>query len=88
MADLVRAAQERGELRESVDAARVSFLINAVLETLLRAYYTEFLAPGLGLYRGDASSLDRWARTTLDLLRNGLEEREFASGDGAHTQRE
>lgn len=74
-ADLVRAAQKRGELRDSVDAARVSFLLNALLETILRAYYTEFLAPGLGLYRGDANSLDRWVRTTLDLLRNGLEER-------------
>ncbi|MCA1959816.1 MAG: TetR/AcrR family transcriptional regulator [Desulfomonile sp.] len=75
LADLVRSAQRRGELRESLDTERISFLLNSLLETLLRAYYTEFLAPGLGLYRGDADSLDRWVRTTLDLIRNGLEER-------------
>lgn len=88
LADLVAAAQKRGELRASVDTARVSFLLNALMETLLRAYYTEFLAAGLGLYRGDAKSLDRWVSTTLDLLRNGLEEREFASANGALAQTE
>jgi len=73
LAELIRASLKRGELREGLDVDRVAFLMNALLETLLRAYYTEFLATGLGLYRGDPSGLDLWVKTTLDLFRNGLE---------------
>jgi TetR/AcrR family transcriptional regulator len=71
--DLLREAIERGEIREDLDVERLAFLLNALLETLLRSYYTEFLASGLGLYRGNAAELDSWVATTMDLVRRGME---------------
>ncbi len=70
---LIRSAIEQGELKPNMDVERVAFLINALLETLLRSYYTEFLASGLGLYRGDDEALDCWVNATLDLVRNGVQ---------------
>ncbi len=71
--DLLREAIEKGEIREELDIERVAFLLNALLETLLRSYYTEFLASGLGLYRGNAAELDRWVAATMELVRKGAE---------------
>ena len=73
LADLISQAVERGELRQDLDAERTAFLLKALLETLLRAYYTEFLASGSGLYRGSADELERWVNATLALLRMGMQ---------------
>lgn len=72
VAELVREAIDRGELRPDIDIPRVAFLLNTVTERMLQGYYTEFLASGLGLYRGDPEELDRWVKTTIDLFRQGL----------------
>jgi TetR/AcrR family transcriptional regulator len=72
VANLVREAVARGELRPDLDIPRVAFLINTVMERLLQGYYTEFLASGLGLYRGDPEELDQWIKATIDLFRHGL----------------
>jgi AcrR family transcriptional regulator len=74
LAGLIRAAVDRGELRPGIDVMRVAFLVNVLFETLLRAYYTEFLGAGTGLYRGRAEELEKWVATTLDLVRSGVEE--------------
>jgi AcrR family transcriptional regulator len=76
LADLIRVAMTRGELKGSLDVERTAFLINALLETLLRAYYTEFMASGLGLYRGNPDELARWVRSALDLIREGVQRNE------------
>ncbi len=76
LADLIRVAMARGELKGSLDVERTAFLINALLETLLRAYYTEFMASGLGLYRGNPDELAGWVRTVLDLIREGIQRNE------------
>jgi TetR/AcrR family transcriptional regulator len=73
LAELIRHGISRGELRPDTDPERVAFLVNALLATLLRAYYTEFLGAGLGLYRGDSGELDRWVKTSLDLICKGVE---------------
>ncbi len=72
MADLIRDAIGRAEIRDDLDVERVAFLVNALMETLLRAYYTEFMASGLGLYRGDAAELDSWVETFLQLVSRGM----------------
>ncbi len=80
LAGLIREAVTRGELRESVEVSRVAFLINALFETLLRSYYTDFLGSDLGLYKGNADELDQWVKTTLDLICTGIETEEDAAG--------
>jgi TetR/AcrR family transcriptional regulator len=71
VADLISGAVEKGELRPDMDVKRVAFLLNALLERLLRSYYTEHLDSGLGIYRGDSEELRRWVETTVDLVRRG-----------------
>ena len=72
MAELIRDAIEHGDVRQDLDVERVAFLVNSLMETLLRAYYTEFLASGLGLYRGDTEELDRWVETFIQLVSHGM----------------
>jgi AcrR family transcriptional regulator len=74
LADLIREAVRRGELRKDLDVEQVAFLINALMETMLRSYYTEFMACGLGLYRGEPPDLDRWMKTFVGLLKEGISE--------------
>jgi len=75
LADLIREGVEKGELNPDIDIERVAFIVNALLERLLRAYYTEFLAAGLGLFRGDAHQVDRWVATTVDFVSTGIANR-------------
>ncbi len=83
MADLIHDAMSRGEIREDLDVERVAFLVNALMETLLRAYYTEFMASGLGLYRGDEADLDAWVATFLELVHRGMGRPKEAIGQSA-----
>jgi len=73
LGDLIRQAIDRGELRPDVDIERTAFLINSLLESLLRAYYTEFIGAGLGIYQGRASELDKWIEATVSVIVKGLE---------------
>ena len=72
LTELIEMAVSKGELRADIDVQRVGFLVNSLLETLLRAYYTEFLDSGLGLYKGDSQELDLWIKTTVDLIFSGI----------------
>ena len=72
LTELIEMAVSKGELRADIDVQRVGFLVNSLLETLLRAYYTEFLDSGLGLYKGDSHELDLWIKTTVDLIFSGI----------------
>lgn len=72
LADLIEEALDRNEIRPEVDVHCTAFLINALFEKLLRAYYTEHVASGLGLYHGDSGEVDRWIHATLELVHSGL----------------
>jgi TetR/AcrR family transcriptional regulator len=78
LAELILSGIERGELRRDIDPERTAFLVNSLMETLLRSYYTEYLASGPGLYRGEDAERERWIETTLDLIRRGLERSEHS----------
>jgi AcrR family transcriptional regulator len=73
LGDLIKQAIDRGEVRPDVDVERTAYLINTMFESLLRAYYTEFLGAGLGIYQGRASELDKWIEATVTLISKGLE---------------
>jgi AcrR family transcriptional regulator len=79
--DLLMEAQERGEVRSDLDRAMVSFMINAVFERLMRAYYIQGLDPGLGLYRARREYLSEWARLASTLFRAGLVDPERSKGE-------
>ncbi len=71
--ELLLEAQGNGELRKDLDIEKLAFILNSVLENLLRSYYLDHLSAGHGLYRGDRMTLDEWIRTTVDFVRNGLD---------------
>lgn len=73
LAEIIEDGVARKEIRADLDARRVAFLMNCILETLLRAYYTEFLASGLGLYHGNSENLDKWVFTTIEFIKSGVE---------------
>lgn len=79
--DLIEEGVRAGELRRDIRIDQAAFLMNSMLEALLRAYYTEFLAKGLGLYKADQSGIQEWIRTATDLLSSGLARKDF-SGEG------
>jgi len=72
LSDLIEEGIQAGELRRDMRINQAAFLMNSMLEALLRAYYSEFLADGLGLYKADQSAIQEWIRTASDLLRSGL----------------
>lgn len=74
--DLLVEAQNNGELRKDLDTEKLAFILNSLLENLLRSYYLDHLSAGHGLYQGDPRTLDEWINTTVDFIRNGLEVQE------------
>jgi TetR/AcrR family transcriptional regulator len=80
LAELILEGLQKGEIRADIDVERFAFLLNCLMETLLRSYYTEFLASGLGLYKGSPEDLKQWISTSIDFIRRGMEA-EDGSGD-------
>ena len=70
--ELLAEAVEKGELRSEMDLVKVAFLLNSLLETILRSYYLDHLSAGHGIYRGDSKTLDEWTRVTVDFVKRGL----------------
>jgi TetR/AcrR family transcriptional regulator len=81
LAELILEGLQKGEIRADIDVERFAFLLNCLMETLLRSYYTEFLASGLGLYKGSPEELRQWISTSIDFIRRGMES-EDAANDG------
>jgi TetR/AcrR family transcriptional regulator len=80
LAELILEGLQKGEIRDDINVERFAFLLNCLMETLLRSYYTEFLASGLGLYKGSPEELKQWISTSIDFIRRGMEA-EDGSGD-------
>ncbi|MDQ1240163.1 MAG: hypothetical protein QG577_2349 [Thermodesulfobacteriota bacterium] len=78
--DLIEEGMRTGELRRDIRVDHSAFLMNSMLEALLRAYYTEFLADGLGLYKADPTGIQEWIETATDLLSAGMAIKEGNSG--------
>lgn len=70
--DLVIDAQRAGEIDPAVPARRLAFLINAMFERILSAYYTEQLARDMDLYRADRDTQEEWIALFCDLVRGNL----------------
>lgn len=72
LAELLKESAIKGELEPDLDVKQISFLINAMFEQVLRAYYIEYLAQGLGLHKGKEEDLKQWIETTMGFIRNGI----------------
>ncbi len=70
--DLVEDAQRSGEIAPNVRSRRLAFLINAMFERILSAYYTEQLAGDMDLYRADRETQEEWIALFCDLVRGQL----------------
>jgi TetR/AcrR family transcriptional regulator len=72
LSEFIVLAKHRLEIRADLDVECAAFLLNALLEQLLRAYFTEHIGSGLGLYKGDQWELERWVSESLVLVETGL----------------
>ncbi len=70
--ELITEGIERGELRSDLSVPHVAFLMNSMLEGLLRAYYMRFLGEGLDIYKADADIVGQWIQQASKLLSNGM----------------
>ena len=70
--DLIEEAQAAGELEAAVPPRRLAFLINAMFERILSAYYTEHLAGDMDLYHADRQTQEEWIALFCDLVRGSL----------------
>jgi len=79
--DLIREGIGRGELRSDLPVLHAAFLMNCMLEGLLRAYHTQFLAEGLNIYKADDDAIEQWIRSASDLLHRGMASAREAQGN-------
>ncbi len=85
--DLVREGIVRGELRSDLHVLHAAFLMNCMLEGLLRAYYTQFLGEGLNIYEADDDAIEHWIRSASDLLQRGMSSQREALGNVRNPER-
>ena len=65
---LIEEGQAAGELSADTDSRRLAFLINAMLERILCAYYTEHLARDIDLYQADRQTQEEWIDLFGDMV--------------------
>ena len=63
---------QKGELNPEFDVNRNAFLLNAMFEQVLRAYFIEYMAQGLGLHKGKKEDIRQWIKTTMGFIKNGI----------------
>jgi len=67
---------ENGDIRPGINPAKTAFILDSVFSRLLSAYYSEFIAPDLDLYKADKANLDNWIDGAISLIKLGLEGKE------------
>tara|TARA_B100000315_G_scaffold188911_1_gene178693 strand:- start:24673 stop:25329 length:657 start_codon:yes stop_codon:yes gene_type:complete len=72
LSELLQESLQKGELNPELDVNRTAFLLNAMFEQLLRAYYIEYMAQGLGLHKGKEEDLKQWIEATMGFIKNGI----------------
>ncbi len=75
LGELILEAMSKGELRRDLSTDKVSFIIYSLLESLLRAYYSDFIGESSGIYKASPEGLTIWVRTVIDFLRDGISNR-------------
>ncbi len=60
------------EVSPEIDVERISYLINLLLEDLLRAYFSKHIAQNLGLFQADISEREIWIATLVNLVKFGI----------------
>ncbi len=75
ISSLIKEGIKKGDLQDDIDIERTSFLIDSLFASILRAYYSEHIAPGLNLYRAKEDDLAYWRKVSIDLIKNGIQRR-------------
>ena len=72
LGELIMEAKSKGELRRDLSTEKVSFIVYSLLESLLKAYYSDFIGESSGIYRASREGLNTWVKTVIDFLRDGI----------------
>ncbi|MFH0959335.1 MAG: TetR/AcrR family transcriptional regulator [Pseudomonadota bacterium] len=72
LGELILEGMAKGELKRDLSLDRTSFIVYSLLESLLRAYYSDFIGESSGIYRASPEGLNTWVKTVIDFLRDGI----------------
>lgn len=70
--DFLVRALERGELRPGIDIQKASFMIDAVMDRFLLSRTIPHIAPGTGIFQGDAETIGLWIDDIVSMLCQGV----------------
>jgi len=74
LTEIIRDAVEKGELRADVPTDKTAFILNGILETMMRSYYTDFMGSPIGLCReASEQELNLWIDTLVQFVCRGLQ---------------
>jgi len=69
---LLETAKLRGELQESVDIKRTSFLLDAIMDRFLQAYAVAHLDAGLGIFSASPEQTEVWICDLVASICSGI----------------
>jgi TetR/AcrR family transcriptional regulator len=78
---LILEAQDKNEIDRIVNAGRLAFLLNALLEKQLSAYYSRHLSQDVDLYQADLEIREEWICLLKSLLYGDLFNRPALTGE-------
>lgn len=77
--ELILEGIKRSDLRSDISVPHVAFLMNSLLEGLLRGYYMQFIGKGFNIYHADGQAMEQWIYCAMDLLKKGMSAGETGS---------
>jgi AcrR family transcriptional regulator len=69
---LLETAKQRGEIRNDIDIAKASFVVDAVMDRFLQAQTVLHLDAGLGLFKCSEEDVNGWIAGLVDIIRFGI----------------
>jgi len=68
----LETAKQRGEIRNDIDIAKASFVVDAVMDRFLQAQTVLHLDAGLGLFKCSEEDVNGWIAGLVDIIRFGI----------------
>ncbi|MFH1076896.1 MAG: TetR/AcrR family transcriptional regulator, partial [Pseudomonadota bacterium] len=69
---LLETAKERGEIRNDIDIAKASFVVDAIMDRFLQAQTVLHLDAGLGLFKCSEEDVKVWIEGLVGIIRLGI----------------
>ncbi|MBU4012291.1 MAG: TetR/AcrR family transcriptional regulator [Proteobacteria bacterium] len=72
ISSLLETAKEKGEIRNDIDIAKASFVVDAIIDRFLQSQTVLHLDAGLGLFKCREEDIKAWIEGLVDIIRFGI----------------